>query len=98
MILFVQKALSLYSYKLRLNIKILAAVILMVSAVNVQTKMTINYQANLNRVQEESFLSGKSSLRSHVPYRKYVSSNDALLQQSGSYWKKYLKKNWLERL
>ncbi len=98
MILFVQKALSLYSSKLRLNIKIITAIILLISAINVQTKMTINYQANLNRVQEESFLSGKSSLRSHVPYRKYVSSNDALLQQSGSYWKKYLKKNWLERL
>lgn len=97
-ILFVGKALSFYTFKSRRNIKIITAAVLLVAAVNVEAKMTMNYQANLNRVQDEQFLTGKAGLKTHVPFRKYVLSNDALLQQSGSYWQKFLNKTWLERM
>lgn len=60
--------------------------------------MTMNYQANMARVQDERFLDSKTSLKTHVPFRKYVLSNDALLQQSGVYWKDYLTKTWWERM
>ncbi|WP_057881745.1 hypothetical protein [Companilactobacillus kimchiensis] len=60
--------------------------------------MTMNYQANQNRINDEQFLAGKTGLKTHVPFRKYVLSNDALLQQSGLYWQGYLNKTWLERM
>lgn len=97
-IMFITKALSFYSFKARKNVKILAAVVLLVAALNVGTKMTINYQANIERVQDEQFLAGKTALKKHVPYRKYVLSNDALLQQSAPYWQEFLSKNWIQRL
>jgi len=79
-------------------IKVIVTIILLIAAVNVEAKMTMNYQANMSRVQDEQFLAGKTSLKAHVPFRKYVLSNDALLQQSGLYWKEYLNKTWLERM
>lgn len=97
-IFFVKKALSLYTFKTRRWVKIIAAVVLLVCAVNVETKMTMNYQANMQRIQDEQFLAGKTGLKSHVPFRKYVLSNDALLQQSGLYWNEFLHKSWLERM
>jgi len=96
--LFVRKALNFYTFKTRRRIKVIATVVLLIAAVNVEAKMTLNYQANMNRVQDEQFLAGKTSLKAHVPFRKYVLSNDALLQQSGLYWKEYLNKTWLERM
>jgi len=97
-ILFVRKALDLYSFNLRKNVKIVTFAVLLVCAINVGTKMTINYQANMSRVQDEKFLAGQTSLQKHVPYRKYVLSNDALLQQSATYWKEFLNKTWFQRM
>lgn len=97
-IMFVTKALSFYSFKTRRTVKILTFVLLLLCALNVETKMAINYQANLERVQDEQFIAGKTALKKHVPYRKYVLSNDALLQQSATYWQEFLSKNWLHRL
>ena len=97
-ILFVRKALDQYSYSFRRQIKILTSAVLLICVVTVGTKMTMNYQVNLERVSEESYLAGKTPLRKHVPFRKYVLSNDALLQQSSGYWKEYLAKTWFERM
>lgn len=98
MILFVRKALSFYAFKTRRSVKVILAAVLLLCAINVGVKMTMNYQANMARVQDERFLDSKTSLKTHVPFRKYVLSNDALLQQSGVYWKDYLTKTWWERM
>ncbi|APX73292.1 DUF6056 family protein [Companilactobacillus allii] len=97
-IIYVQKAASFYSRYMVKNLRTVATIVLLLCSINVGYKMVANYQANLIRVQDERFLSGKASLPNHVPYRKYVLSNDALLQQSSTYWKDFLNKSWLERL
>lgn len=97
-ILYVLKAVSYFG---KLSVKRMypiLAVVLLVCAVNAGYKMTVNYHANIVRVQNERFLSGQGQLPNHVPYRKYVLSNDALLQQSSTYWKDFLSKSWLQRL
>ncbi|WP_125764831.1 DUF6056 family protein [Companilactobacillus hulinensis] len=97
-VLYVIEAASYYANQVIKNFRILATVILLLCSINVGYKMAANYHANLIRVQDERFLSGQASLPNHVPYRKYVLSNDALLQQSSTYWKEFLNKSWLERL
>ncbi|WP_156866620.1 hypothetical protein [Companilactobacillus crustorum] len=51
-----------------------------------------NSQANLRRVNNISFYTGEKELDKHVPYRKFVWSNDLMNQQNPTYWKEYLKK------
>ena len=64
----------------------------LIGAGNYQYKMFTNYQANLQRVQQQSFLNGTKSLRQHVPYRKFVWANDMLNQQDPHYWQQVLKR------
>ena len=63
----------------------------LIGAGNYQYKMFTNYHANLQRVQQQSFLNGTKSLRQHVPYRKFVWANDMLNQQDPHYWQQVLK-------
>lgn len=51
-----------------------------------------NSQANLRRVNNISFYTGEKELDKHVPYRKFVWSNDLMNRQNPTYWKEYLKK------
>ncbi|WP_125589808.1 DUF6056 family protein [Companilactobacillus jidongensis] len=96
--LYVLRAASYFSKPAIKHLKTILAVVLALCAVNVGYKMAANYHANMVRVQDERFLSGQAQLPNHVPYRKYVLSNDALLQQSSTYWKEFLNKSWLQRL
>lgn len=98
MILYVLKVVSYFGKISIRNLRIVLAAILIICSINVGYKMTANYRSNLVRVQNERFLSGQGQLPNHVPYRKYVLSNDALLQQSSTYWQDFLNKSWLQRL
>lgn len=57
-----------------------------------QYMMYANNQANLKRVNNIGFYTGKKELTKHVPYQKFVWSNDLMNQQNPTYWKEYLKK------
>ena len=63
----------------------------LIGAGNYQYKMFTNYHANLQRVQQQSFLNGTKSLQQHVPYRQFVWANDMLNQQDPHYWQQVLK-------
>jgi len=95
---FVGKVLILYKFEPNRYFRLIITLLLIFCTVNIGVKMTMNYQANQNRINDEQFLAGKTGLKTHVPFRKYVLSNDALLQQSGLYWQGYLNKTWLERI
>lgn len=54
--------------------------------------MSINYEANLSRVDDPEYYDGKVELTKHVPYRKFVWVNDLLNQQVPRYWEYYFDK------
>lgn len=62
----------------------------LIGAGNYQYKMYTNYHANLQRVQQKSFLNGKKSLQKHIPYTQFVWANDMLNQQDPHYWQQVL--------
>ena len=72
------------------------ALCVLIGAGNYQYKMFTNYQANLQRVQQQSFLNGTKSLRQHVPYRQFVWANDMLNQQDPHYWQQVLKRKQMK--
>ena len=67
------------------------ALCVLIGAGDYQYKMFTNYQANLQRVQQQSFLNGTKTLQQHVPYRQFVWANDMLNQQDPHYWQQVLK-------
>lgn len=68
------------------------ALCVLIGAEDYQYKMFTNYQANLQRVQQQSFLNGTKSLQQHVPYRQFVWANDMLNQQDPHYWQQVLQR------
>ena len=58
----------------------------LIGAEDYQYKMFTNYQANLQRVQQQSFLNGIKPLQQHVPYRQLVWAHDMLHPPDSHYW------------
>lgn len=75
-----------------LSITVILSILLLFLAGNYQLKMYRNYQANLERVNQDSFLYDNKQLTKHVPYRKFVVVNDQLIQQDSTYWRLRLHK------
>lgn len=90
MIKFVQKA--MFKIKIRNYLIVLATLVIICAAANYQTIMYTNYMSNLERVQESDYIKGKRLLNKHIPYRKFVWSNDRLDQQNVFYWRARLYK------
>lgn len=90
--IFLTRALKVSNLNKSKFLNIFVAVCLVVLFANLQTKMVINYQANLKRVDNVEYLSGKKLLTKHVPFRDLVMRNDDLSLQDYTYWKAFLKK------
>jgi len=48
--------------------------------------MVSNYQSNIQRIQDNAFITEYKSLKHKVPYPRYVMLDDSLIMQSPTYW------------